>query len=86
MIYCWICGRPLPGKANTHHIMIREMSLPVCADEITCAEIGNYYRVENAEDEVLIAAFIEHHIPLPARLENTARHRKAIEDLQRKII
>ena len=68
-MYCWICGREIDG--NYHYIPIRDRSFPVCADDRTCGQLGNYRRLNEAEDEQLLSALLEKNQPIPKRLKNS---------------
>lgn len=68
-MYCWICSRELSG--NYQYIPIRDRCFPVCSDDRTCGQRGNYKRLNEAEDEQLLSALLENNQPIPKRLKNS---------------
>jgi len=70
-MFCWICGRELDGKISAHYIPVDNKVFPVCRDDRSCGLRGNYYRLNNVEDEQLIIALLETGQPIPRRLKGS---------------
>ena len=70
-MFCWICGREMDRNDNVQYVAIRNQIMPVCDDDRSCGERGNYGRLNAAEDEALIRAFFEMKEPVPRRLRRS---------------